>query len=207
MILARGCRKALSRWKQRLQSSRARDLAKGLEPKSEGVSDRVDPHLSRGEVREPVLVDLERPPEISKRGGRAGSMTRRQRRCVTRDRSGRKRPTTRSSQIDRSTHGAVKRRPTWLVPPKNRQVLQEPHDTQAARSDQKMGIRWSYASTVEGAGGNIHVGDSTTMAPHEGMHVPHGPSGDVTGCCEAARRRREASCRGARIGVEGGNTQ
>jgi hypothetical protein len=68
VILARECRKAFSRWKQRLQSSRARDLAKGLEPKSEGVFGRVDPPLSRAVVREPVLVKLERPPKFFSAG-------------------------------------------------------------------------------------------------------------------------------------------
>jgi len=81
----KGCRKTLPDRGKRLQSSRARDLAKGLEPQSEGVFGRVDPYLSRGAVREPVLVKLERTPEIFQRGGRSGVTTGRQRRCVTRD--------------------------------------------------------------------------------------------------------------------------
>jgi hypothetical protein len=83
------------------------------------------------------------------------------------------------SHIDRSTHGAVKRRPTWLVTPQKRHVLQEPHDMQAARST----ARWARVGRThlfaEGARGNTNAGGSTMMALHDGMHVPRGSGGSV----------------------------
>lgn len=130
--------------KLRLQSSRARDLAKGLEPKSEDVLGRGSPiSFTRGEG-EPILVEVERTLEIDIARGALGvddgtsEAVCDARKTIGWEDNAHPRAETKS-HIDRSTHGAVKRRPTWLVTPQKRHVLQEPHDMQAARST----ARWA----------------------------------------------------------------
>jgi hypothetical protein len=129
-----------SRLKLRLQSSRTRDLSKGLESKSKDVPGRGSPVAFTSGEGETILVEVERTSRNFCAGG-ARSRRRDVRGGVRRaTRSvGRQRPPTRRTHIDRSTHGAVKRRPTWLVTPQKRHVLQEPHDMQAARST----ARWA----------------------------------------------------------------
>lgn len=68
-------------------------------------------------------------------------------------------PGQRAPRSHRSTHGDVNRRPTWFVRLQPADVLQEPHDTQAARST----ARWAFV-------GRTHLlatsrGGSTTKTP------------------------------------------
>jgi hypothetical protein len=79
---------------------------------SEGVLGRGDPWLSRDRVRESVLVGCERALENCARAARS----RRQAPEAERDghRGEDNAPRSPPSRIDRSTHGDVNRRPTWL---------------------------------------------------------------------------------------------
>jgi hypothetical protein len=109
------CRKARrSTLRERLQSSRARDLAKGLEPKSEGALGRGDPCLSRDAVRESILVGVER---TTRNFARVALDIDDETPEAVRDAPDRGKTTptrARINRIDRSTHGDVNRRPTWF---------------------------------------------------------------------------------------------